>query len=158
MKTRKAKKEDIKEIDRIYCEGVLDEVKLQFPKKTKKEIIGDLDKHKRDRINGFNRDINSKLNFWVVVEENKSIIAFGQAEINKDDKKKAAIEKIYVSKKHRKKGIASNIVKKLINWLKERDVESISSGIFIKNIPSIKIHEKFGFEVTAIRMQKKLKK
>ena len=74
-----------------------------------------MDKHKKDRIKGFDRDINSKLNFWVVIEENKSIIAFGQAEINKDDKKKAIIEKIYVLKKHRKKGIASNILKDVEN-------------------------------------------
>jgi GNAT superfamily N-acetyltransferase len=75
---------------------------------------------------------------------------------NKEDNKKAEIEKVYVLKESRKKGIGSLIIKELLGCLKKEKVKSISSGIFIKNIASIKLHEKFGFEVTAVRMQKKL--
>jgi phosphinothricin acetyltransferase len=158
MKIRKAKKDDVEIIDKIYCEGIFDEVKLQFPKKTKKEILSDLEKHKEERIKGFKKDFISDLNYWIILEEDDEIVAFGQAEINKNDKKKAGIEKIYVLKKYRKRGLASTIMKELLKWLKNKEVESITSGIFIKNTPSINLHEKFGFEITAVRLQKKFKK
>ena len=158
MKIRKAKKEDIESIDKIYCKGIFDEVKLQFPNKTKKEIISDLEKHKKERIKGFNKDFISVLNYWIVIEEDKKIVAFGHAEINKYDKKKAGIEKVYVLKEYRNKSFASAIMRDLLRWLKNKGIESISSGIFIKNTPSIKMHEKFGFKITAVRLQKKFRK
>ena len=158
MEIRKAKKEEIEIIDKIYCEGIFDEVKLQFPKKTKKEIMSDLEKHKKERIKGFNKDFVSPLNYLVVIKEDNKIVAFGQAKVNKHNKKKAEIEKVYVLKEYRKRGFASRILKELLKWLKNKEVESVTSGIFIKNVPSIKIHEKFGFKVTAVRLQKKFRK
>lgn len=158
MILRKAVKEDIKEIDKIYCEGTFDEVRIQFPKKTEKEIMTDLNQHKKERLSGFDKGTNSKSEYLVVAEEHKKIIAFGQAGINKDDKKKAMIEKVYVSKEYKGRGIASTLMENMLVWLKERGVKSVSSGIFVNNVPSIKLHEKFGFKITAVRMQKKFKK
>jgi aminoglycoside 6'-N-acetyltransferase I len=158
MKIRKAKKEDIEIIDKIYCEGIFDEVKLQFPKKTKKEIFSNLKKHKEERIKEFKKDFISDLNYLIILEEDNKIVAFGQTEINKYYNKKAEIEKVYVLKEYRKNGFASKIMKELLKWLKNKEVVSITSGIFIKNTPSIKMHEKFGFGVTAVRLQKKFKK
>jgi L-amino acid N-acyltransferase YncA len=155
MRLRKATKRDIYEIEAIYVEGGLDESKLQFPDKPVEEITKDFEKHKKDRLKEFNHEINSKLDYFIIAEENGKAIGFGQAEINKEDLKKAWIEKVYVSRQYRKKGIGSLIIKELLSWLKKKKVKSISSGIFVNNKASIKLHEKFGFEVTAVRMQKK---
>ena len=43
MKLRKAKKEDLKEIERIYVEGSIDESKLQFLSISKKEMLKQLE-------------------------------------------------------------------------------------------------------------------
>jgi L-amino acid N-acyltransferase YncA len=156
MKIRKAKLKDIKQIDKIHREGIIDEVKLQFSNKQNKDILKDLN-NEEDRYLRIRKEINSKLNFWVVVENDNNIIAFGQAEIDKENKKKGMIQRIYVLREYRRKGIASNIMKDLISWLRKEKVESVSSGIFIKNTPSIGLSKKFGFKTTAVRMQKKLK-
>ena len=63
MKLRKATKKDIEEINRIYVEGAIDEVKLQFPKRTKKDILKEMNKHEEERINGMNKGIKSKLEY-----------------------------------------------------------------------------------------------
>ena len=157
MKIRLGKIEDIEQIDIVYQEGVIDEVKLQFPNKPIKEIIKDLNKNEKERLLGIKNEINSKLNFWIVVENNKEIIAFGQAEINKENKENGMIQKVYVLKGYRKKGIASKIMKRLIDWLRKQKIKYVSAGIFIKNIPSINMNKKFGFKVIAVRMQKILK-
>jgi len=157
MKIRKATIKDLDELERIYVEGCVSEVKLQFPKKSVKSILKEMKKYERDRKGGFKEGIKSKDEYWVIIVDNNKIAGFGQAVIDKNDKSKAGIEKVYVDKEFRRKGVGMKLMKEIIRWLKEKTVKSVSSGIFIKNKPSINIHEKLGFEVTAVRMQKKLK-
>jgi hypothetical protein len=85
IQLRKATEKDIQEIGKIYALGGMDEVKLQFPEKSSKELILDFEKHKKDRIKGFVRGINSRLEYWVVAEEYGDIIGFGHASINKEN-------------------------------------------------------------------------
>lgn len=157
MKIRKAKKDDLKRIDEIYRRGVIEEVKLQFPKKSNKKIEDELKKWERDRAKDFEHSIKSPKTYLVVLGNKQEIYGFGEAQIMSYDKTKAEITKIYVEKEYQRKGFASKIMKELLKWLKNKKVKSVSSGIFIKNKPSINLNKKFGFEITAIRMQKKLK-
>jgi len=103
MKIRKAKKDDVGRIDEINCQGVVDEVRLQFPKKTKKEIIKDLGKNEKERLKHLNKEIASSLEYWVVAEENGEIVGFGEAGINKKERKKAMIDRIYILRAYRGK-------------------------------------------------------
>ena len=157
MEIRKAKKGDLKRIDEIYLEGVIDEVLLQFPKRTKKDILNEMGSHKKERLSGFTKGMKSKLEYWIVVENKKEIIGFGQVEIKKENKKDSIINMVYVSKDFRRKGIGFKISKELIKWLKSKKVKTVSGGVFIKNKPSIKMQKKLGFKPVAIRLQKKLK-
>lgn len=157
LEIKKAKLSDLKEIDLIYKEGVIKEVKLQYPKKTEKEILNELNKYKEERLKGFKENIKSKFSYLIVVLLGREIVGFGEAVINKDNKKNAEVTKIYIKKDLMGKGIGSFIMKDILKWLGYKNVKSISAGIFIKNIPSIKLNKKFGFETTAIRMVKKLK-
>jgi len=59
MEIRKAQIKDLKEIDEIYKEGIIYEEKNQPHKKNKKEILADLNKSKKDRLNGFKETIQS---------------------------------------------------------------------------------------------------
>ena len=157
MEIRKAKKEDLKEIDEIYLEGVIDEIKLQSPKRTKKNIIDEMNKYKRERINGFKNSMTSPKKKLIIIKEGDSIIGFGEAEIKDFDNSKAEITKIYINKNKRKKGVGSKLMKELLKWLKTKKVKSVTGGLFIKNKPSFNFCKKFGFKETAIKVEKKLK-
>ncbi|MBW3002114.1 GNAT family N-acetyltransferase [Candidatus Woesearchaeota archaeon] len=154
MKLRKTKKEDIKRIDELYVDGSVREGKLQFPKITIKEMKKDLAKYKTSRPKCFLKDMKSKNNYWLVAEENSEIFGFGQARIQ--NKETGRIEKIYVDKKHAGKGIGLKILKTLEKWLKAKKVKFIESGIYYKNKPSIKLHEKAGYKPISIKMRKRI--
>ena len=157
MEIRRAKKGDLKRIDEIYIEGCVNEVLLQFPKRTKKDILNEMKRYKKKRLSGFTKRMKSKLGYWIVVEDKKEIIGFGQAEIKKENKKQSIINMVYVSKDFRRKGIGLRISKELIKWLKSKKVKTVSGGVFIENKPSIKMQKKLGFKPVAIRLQKNLK-
>jgi L-amino acid N-acyltransferase YncA len=144
MRIRKATSKDLKKIDEIYVEGSIDEGKYQFPNVSIKEMKKDLDKHKTSRRQGFRRYMKSKKHYWIVAEENKEIIGFGQAWIKNKDT--GITESVYVDKKYRKKGIGNKIMKELIKWLKKQKLKYIESSCFIENKPSYKLHEKLGFK------------
>lgn len=157
VKIRKAKISDLAQIEEIYVNSSIDEVRIQFPEKPLASILADMDKYKRERLRGFRKSINSCSAILLVALDKKEIIGFGEAIINKNDKSKAGITKIYINKTFRGKGAGSMLMKSLLNRLKNKKVASVSAGIFEKNNASIKLFKKFGFEVTAVRMQKKLK-
>ena len=157
MKIRKAKLKDIPEIDNIYVKGVIDEVKLQSPKRTRKDILKEMKKYKKERINGFKSFIKSPKKKLIVIEESGLIIGLGEAEIKDFDNSKAEITKIYIDKTKRRKGVGSKLMRELLKWLKNRKVKSVTGGIFIKNKVSLNLCKKFGFKETAIRVEKRLK-
>ena len=157
IKLRKATLKDLKEIDEIYKDGVIREVKSQYPRKSEKEIIKELNKYKKDRLNGFKKNIKSKLAYLGVALAEDKIVGFGEVVINKDDKRNAEFTKAYIKKEWIGKGIATMMMKQGLKWLKSRGIKEVYSGIFVKNIPSVKLNEKFGFKITAVRMVKKIK-
>lgn len=156
VKIRKAKMADLAQIDEIYVNSSIDEVRTQFPKKPLASITAELDKYKGERLKGFKKGINSGSAILLVALDKKEIIEFGEAITSKDDNSKAEATKIYINKNFRGKGAGSMLMKSLLHWLKGKKVSSVSAGIFAKNLASIGLAKKFGFEVTAVRMQKKL--
>ena len=157
MNLREAKLKVVSAIEDIYVKGVRDEGKLQFSGEKIKEFLGDIKRFKKKRLEEFKKDIKSSLKYVVVIEEKGEIIGFGIANVNKENKKFGATPMIYVKKEFRKKGVASKIKKELLKWLKSKKVKYVSTGMFIKNKPSINLNKKFGFKIVAIRMQKDLK-
>jgi RimJ/RimL family protein N-acetyltransferase len=45
----------------------------------------------------------------------------------------------------------------LLRWLKKKKIKDVNVGVFIKNKPSIKLNEKFGFKPITINMWRRLK-
>ena len=156
MKIREGKLKDISNIEKIYLKGVIDEGRLQFSGEKLKEFKEDIKKFKKKRLEEFKKDIRSTLTHMVIAEE-EEIIGFGVANVNKENKKFGATPMIYVKKEFRGKNVASKIKKELLKWLKIKKVKYVSTGMFIKNKPSIALNKKFGFEIVAVRMQKDLK-
>lgn len=151
MIIRKAKPEDIEEIDQIYVQGGIQEGKLQFPRVTRKEMQKDFDKHKKERQAGFKKQMKSPKHRWIVAEEDR-IIGIGHASIEKDE---GEIEKLYVRASHQGKGIGTQIAKELITWLKNKGAKYIESRIFWNNTPSRQLHNKLGFKPISVKMRLK---
>ena len=59
MLIRKANVEDLDEIDKIYLEGVTDEIKIQFPSRSKSDIIKEMTQARKKRLSGFNKEMKS---------------------------------------------------------------------------------------------------
>jgi len=154
MKIRKAKEEDLKEIDKIYVEGSIDEGRLQFPKVAIKKMVKDLKKFKKVRIKGWEKELNSKKNYWIVLENNNIILGFGNAEIKKNyNPKEGMLTMVYIDRKFRRKGFGKKIVKELILWLKKKKIKYIEAGFYYNNKPSIKMHKKLGFKPISLKMR-----
>jgi L-amino acid N-acyltransferase YncA len=153
MKIRKAKKEDLDEIDKIYVEGSIDEGKLQFPDVSKKEMIKEMSNAKKERLKGFRKELVDSKNYWVVAVDEGETLGIGHAWLKTKDI--GMIEKVYVSKEHRRKGVGLRIAKKLIRWLKKNKVKYIESSIYWGNKPSIKLNEKLGFKPISLKMRLK---
>lgn len=153
MLIRRAKSGDLKEIDRIYCEGGITEMKLQF-NTNKEKSIREFKKHKKTRWADFRQELKNPNQYWIVAVDNGNILGFGQVLVKKS---KGRIEKIYVNKEIRNKGIGSRIMKELLSWLKKNKAKDVSAGIFVRNMPSIKLHKKFGFKPVSMNMCRKLR-
>ena len=154
MKIRKAQIKDLKEIDEIYQKGILDEEKNKSPRKSKKEIITDLNNSKKDRLSGFKKAIYSSKGRFLICEESKKIISFGNAALS-DKKRGAEITLIYVRKEYREKGVGSKILNELLKWLKEKGENKIHVTMDLINDASMNLHKKAGFKKVVIMMQKK---
>ena len=155
MKIRKAKRGDLNEIDKIYLEGVIDEIKLQFPERTRLSIIKKMNKAKRKRLTGWKKELNSPKNYWIVAEIDKKIIGFANVEIGKD--KEGRLTFLYIRKNFRKKGIGRKLTEERIKWLKSKNIKRVESSAYLKNKPSINNLKKIGFTPISIRFGKKLK-
>ncbi len=150
MKIRKATTKDIERINEIYSEGALQEIKLQYHKysntKISEEVEFEIKKHKKT----IRKNLKAKKQHWVVLEEKEKVLGFGSLYIWRD---KAVIESVYISKEYQKKGYGTIILKYLINWIKLNKVKHIESNLFIKNKPSLKLHQKLGFKAYLLRMR-----
>jgi len=156
MQIRKAQIKDLKEIDEIYKEGILDEERNQSPRKSKEEVLKELEEFKKYRLNGLKKAINSSKEKFLVCEEQNKLIGFGVAVLS-NKKRSAEIALIYLRREQRGKGIGKIIFKELFKWLKEKGEKKVIVTMDITNTPSINLHKKAGFKEVSIIMQKKLK-
>lgn len=89
---------------------------------------------------------NSK---YLVAKKENEIIGFAGVWKAVDD---IHITNIVVKKSFRNKGIGSIILEQLIEISKlEKNINSITLEVNVKNIPAQKLYEKFGFENVGIR-------
>jgi L-amino acid N-acyltransferase YncA len=155
MEIRKAQIKDLKNIDEVYKEGIIDEEKSSSPRKSKREILKELNKSKKDRLKGFSKAIRSSKEKVLVYEKNGRIVGFGVA-VLKGRKRGAELALIYLRKTCRKKGIGSRIVKELMKWLKEKGEKEVFVTMDVANKASINLHKKVGFKESILFMKRKL--
>ncbi len=149
---KKAKKEDLNQIMKIYSESVVDEFKTQYPKKTKKEIfkyVGGIKKI----FKNFNKEIKSKKDYWIIAEFKNKIIGFAFADIFNRD---GWLRMNYLNKDFRKKGIGKKLTERRIDWFKKQKIKNIYAQVFVKNDSSIKNLKKFKFIPSSIIYERSL--
>ena len=156
MDIRKAQIKDINEIDEIYKKGQFDEERNKSSRKSKKEILNDLNKSKKIRLNEFKKAINSSKEMFLVCEEKNKLVGFGDAVLS-NKKRNAEVALIYIKKEYRQKGIGSKILRELLKWLKENGENKVFVTTDIENKSSINLNKKEGFRESIIIMEKKLK-
>ncbi len=152
-KIRKAEKGDVPDIDKIYVECSIDELKLQFPKNWKRHLK-DFERLEKSRKSGFRRNIQNKNHLYIVVEDKSRIVGFGAAHIKN---RKGFLDFLYVKKEYRKQGVGIKIAKRLLSWLKSRKIREVTSHTYVRNIPSVKLHERMGFDKISYGLVKKLR-
>lgn len=84
---------------------------------------------------------------WLVYEENGSIIGYAYAVKWKTRAayRFSAESTVYLKNCSLGKGVGSELYRRLIEELKEREVHAVMAGIALPNEKSRKLHEKFGF-------------
>ncbi len=151
MKIRKAIFKDIKRINEILLEGSIQEHTFQNPgnkKKIKENVTEDFNHHKK----AIKKKIQDKKQCWIVLEEKGVVVGFGSTHIKGNQ---GFIESVYITKEAQRKGYGKKILKYLVNWLKSKKVKHIESYLLVKNIPSLKLHEKLGFKPYLFKMRLK---
>jgi L-amino acid N-acyltransferase YncA len=151
---RKAKLEDLKQLKKIYLDCALDEFKTQYSKTPNKKLMEKINLYEKGVFGNFQKDINSKKEYWIVSEDDKNIIGFALAKIKRDGA--GWLDRNYVVKKYRRKGIGKEFVKSRLNWFKQNKIKEVYAHLFVKNNPSIKNLENFGFTSVEIVMKKEL--
>ena len=115
---------------------------------------------KRDIIGKYphTKQVLGKDGYLVVAEENENIEAFAWAFVQKIpapiDKSEMFINVIEtVESKYQRKGIASNLIKKLIELAKAQSLYQIRAYCDINNISSHKLWEKNNFMISPVKNQ-----
>ena len=148
MEIRKAKKEDVKDIQKLrYLLAKYEKdlgLNIVIPEWAYTDV-GEKD---------FNYFLNEQYIF-VAIEDNK-IVGFITGEIFK---KKAwynvqlgEINNIFVLEEYRQKGIGKKLVKTMIDTFKQEGITNIDLYTFGNNIDAIKFYEKIGFKKYNVQM------
>ena len=90
-------------------------------------------------------DINSK---YIVIRKEDEIVGFAGIWISPVD---CQITNIVVRKTYRKQGIGCLLLERLIEIAKETEFDVLCLEVNEKNIPAIKLYEKYGFEKVGVR-------
>jgi L-amino acid N-acyltransferase YncA len=158
MKIRKSRNNDFEKILQIYLEGSIDEQRLQFPKKSVKKIQEEQNKTKPSIVKYLKNHFNSKKRIFLVVEEKKEVVGFGEAYVEKAEGQVfGGFGRVYISKEFRGNGLGTKITKKLLEYLKKKKVKKIESYVYINNKLSLGLHDKLGFRKEEYKMVKEFK-
>ncbi len=158
IQIRKAVKKDFEEIDAIYSEGGIEEIKERFPKRTYKSIYNEFKNKKSSRRKLFIKEINAKNITFIVLQVNDQIIGFGEGIVETSyGGRMGLIDKIYLNKTSRRKGFGAKLVKFLMKEMKNKKVDFFEWRVYSVNKGSLNLAGKFGFEVFSIRLRKNSK-
>ena len=148
MKLRKAKKEDMEDIQDLRY------LLAKYDKSLGLDIVvtewGYTEVGKKDLEYFLNQQ------YIYVAEENQKIVGFITAEIFKKkvwySVQLGSINNIFVLEEYRNQGIGTALMKTMMNALKEVGITNIQLDTYNKNSKAIKFYEGLGFEKCNVQM------
>lgn len=146
MKIRKAKEIDFEEYFKLKKQEGEDYSK----------IINEEIKYPRHFVKKrFNEFLKSRSNLIIVVEIEKELIGYIDAELY-SNAKKGHITDLFVIKKYRKKGIATKLIKKFYRMLKKKGYKKLKLDVNPKNKDALSLYRKRGFKISSYGMTKRI--
>ena len=94
------------------------------------------------------KELESETSTYIVIKEKSEILGFAGIWFSPVD---CQITNIVVKKSHRKQGIGSKLLEKLIEIAKETEFDILGLEVNENNVAAIKLYEKYGFEAVGIR-------
>lgn len=95
-------------------------------------------------------EITSQKKTFILARKGNTPIGYGAGKASEINPNSYWSEGIYVLPEYRNKGIELLIKKAQIEYAKNKGYELIATNIFKDNLPSIKVHEKLGFNFKPI--------
>lgn len=158
LKIRKATKKDLDIIDKLYVENSIQEVKEQFPEKTKESILDEFKQHEKSRKKSFGEELGKSDIVFIIAELDNQIIGFGQGIIEQSyGGKMGLLDKIYLTSDSRGQGVGTKIAQYLIKEMKKQKIDFLEWRCFASNIASVKLAEKIGLKPFSMRFRKNIK-
>lgn len=150
MKIRKATKRDFEG----YYKLKQDEAK-EYSKLIKKRMkLPSRSKLKKE----FNTFVSDKNTFIFVIEEDNKLIAYSQGSLLKSIWENFGyIDDMFVSRKFRRQGLGTKLIKNFIKLLKSKKIKKIRLGVNSENKKASILYKKLGFKITHYEMDKRLK-
>ena len=159
LNIRKATKKDLEIIDELYVLNSAEEVKQQFPKKTKKSILNEFKEHQKSRQKSFLAELNQSKVIFVIAEFENKIVGFGQGIVEQSyGGKMGLLDKIYLNKSGRGEGFGTKIAQYLMQEMKKQNIDFFEWRCYNSNQGSIKLAEKLGLKPFSMRFRKKVKR
>ena len=144
MKIRKATKKDWDRYYKIVVEKFED-------KGDKVPPINDIKKE-------FDRTLSSKEDNLIFAEFNDVVIGYLHGKLKQNYwSSGGSIEYLFVSKKFRRRGIATKLINEFVSLMKKKNFVKVTLMVNLKNKNAEKLYKKLGFEITNYVMRKKLK-
>lgn len=159
LNIRKATKKDLEIIDELYVTNSVEEVKQQFPKRTKKSILDEFKTHEKSRKKSFLAELNQSNTILVIAEFEKEIVGFGQGIVEQSyGGKMGLLDKIYLNKNGRGKGFGTKIAQHLMQEMKKQHIDFFEWRCYNSNQGSVKLAEKLGLKPFSMRFRKNIKR
>lgn len=153
MMIRKAKKEDIELIHK------LDRESTKYHKKFDRDFYTISERWQKIKKDSQIKAIKSPTNLILVAEIDKRVVGYIWGFVETIMKHKIGkIQELIVTSKQRGKGIGKELIKRMLDFFKNKDCIISEIEVFVENLPTIQVYEKAGFKKREYKMQLKLNK
>ena len=98
--------------------------------------------------------LSSQNQILLLAEEDNQVIGYLAGSFYKKDYKHGHIDDLFVSKKYRRNGIASELIKKFVKILKDMKIKTLCLDVSPKNKTAYRLYKKLGFGLAHYEMEK----
>jgi len=153
MNIRKAKKDDIELIHK------LDKESTRYHKKFDRDFYTVSEKWWKIKKDSQIKAIKSPTNLILVAESGEKVVGYIWGYADTIMKHKIGkIQELIVTSKQRGKGIGKELIKRMLDFFKDRKCIISEIEVFVENLSTIQVYEKVGFRKRGYKMQLKLNK